>query len=115
METLKLVGKKVASSVNGRTQVQTPKGLIFISRTHGLKEGDVLNGTVTFQEVTHEFEADGVTKKPVPMKRLELVDFTSFKDQKTCAIEELEIAAIPNLVLDASYFSNSFKAAALSA
>lgn len=117
MKSVKISGKKIAElGAMGRLYILLPEvGRTFIPKEHGLKAGESLSGTCTIEEKTYEMESDGVTKRATPLVRWELVDFTSFNAQKETALAELEIASIPTLQLDASYFAKAFSGAVLSA
>jgi hypothetical protein len=107
MEQIKLVGKKVTTLGEQGIRLYvlvTGIGRAYIPKELGLKDGDTLNGTVTVEEKTYTDNADG-SKRATPLVRWELTDYTSFKDQRSCALAELEINSIPNLQLDANYFA----------
>jgi len=110
MKSVKISGKKIAElGQAGRLYILLPEvGRTFIPKEHGLKGGETLSGTCTIEEKVYEFEADGKTKRAEPLKRWELVDYTSFTAQKETALAELEISSIPTLTLDASYFAKAF-------
>jgi len=94
-KSVKIVGKKVASLGDaGRLYVMVAGiGRTFIPKEHGIKEGELLNGTVVVDEVTYTDNADG-TKRATPLVRMELVDYTSFASAKEAALEGMELAVI---------------------
>lgn len=125
-KTINLIGIRVALAaseknllINGVPEL----GRVIVPRGLGLKEGTVLIGEGVFEEKTYDMGSDGVTKLAVPIVRWEMISFLSLKDKtdynrmvnaaaKEDALSKLEIATIPSLVLDASYFAKAFGATA---
>ena len=107
---VKVSGVKVVTLGKGGNYARIPgKGRVFFGKDLGLTDGDILNGTVHFQESTYDMMTDGVTPRAEALVRLECEAFVSFADQKNSAIDQAIIAQIPDMKFDASHFGNSFK------
>lgn len=111
MQVLKVIGKKVANlGTSDRLYVAIEGiGRTYIPKELGLKEGDILHGSVTVEEKSYpekdgklRMAADGVT--PAPLVRWELTDYTSKASLMEDAIMDAKIKALAKVEFKASDF-----------
>ena len=111
MKVIKVIGKKVSTLGDaGRLYVAIEGiGRTYIPKELGLKEGDILHGSVTVEEKSYpekdgklRMAEDGVT--PAPLVRWELTDYTSKASLMEDAIMDAKIKALAKIEFKASDF-----------